>query len=376
MTSAWLYQQYVVLLISSIDLNLPTRSENVRPQLDEINSTMSRGLSRICILSSPTSHPSFYEKLQRSTRRAFHATSPPRFLDVCCEQTYAILNSLHTLTGLPWAVTLPLAGVGVRILLVGPFSIISHDVTRRRLSLQPLRHAWSHHLRKKIFQKYAALGPKVCHRALSRALVQNSREIDTRMGTQRWKEFIPLAQVPVFLLVIETIRKMSGVHDGLLGLLSKAFTRANSGDEFPGQELMQDSAVPMVHSLAEEGALWFTNLLVPDPFSVLPLLLSGTILLNIFLQRRQASEPSKWGRRYLNAITALGFMVGPLTLQLPAAMHVYWLSTSTFAIGQTLFLQKYRPRPRPVKPCPERHNREMLGSAKPSEDTKGSRIKQ
>ena len=337
---------------------------------------MSRGLLRLHVLSSRTSNPIFYQKAQRSSRRAFHATSQPRFLDTCFEQTYTILNGLHTLTGLPWAVTLPLAGVSVRILLVGPFSIISNNVARRRLASQPLRYAWSHHLKNEIFAKYALSGPKVCQRALSLALMQKTKEINKRTSSQRWKEFIPWAQVPVFLLVIETIRKMSGVHDGLLGLLSKAFTSPKTADNSPELELIQGSAVPMVPSLAEEGALWFPNLLIPDPLSVLPFLLSGTILVNIFLQRRQAHEPSKWGRRYLNAITALGFMVGPLTLQLPAAMHVYWLSSSTFAIGQTLFLQIYRPRLRPVKPCVQRHERAMLGSVKPLKDTEIRSIRQ
>ena len=336
---------------------------------------MSQSLFRIFTLFPQTLHPSFYSKLHKSSRRAFHVTSHPQLLDICLEQTYNILNGLHTLTGLPWALTLPLAGVGIRILLVGPFLMISHNVSRRRLALQPLRHAWSHHLKMEVFTQYAASGPKVCQRALSRALAQKSKEVDARMGTQRWKEFIPLAQVPIFLLVIETIRKMSGVHDGLLGLLSKAFTSVNPGDETAGQELMQYSVVPIEHSLAEQGALWFPNLLVPDPFSGLPFLLSGTILFNIFLQRRHMDESSKWGRRYFNAITALGFMVGPLTLQLPAAMHVYWLSSSTFAIGQNLFLQKHRPRRRPVKPCAERHKRAMLGSAKASEHAESGLIK-
>ena len=317
---------------------------------------------RIHTSTSQTLHPGFYHQLHRSSRRAFHATSHPRFLDICCEQTYAILDGLHTLTGLPWALTLPLAGVGVRILLLGPFTIISHDAMRRRLALQPLRHAWTRHVRTDVLTKYAALGPRICQRALGRALVQKSREIDKRMGTQRWKGFIPLAQLPIFLLVIETIRKMSGVPDGLLGLLSKAFTSASTGAESTGQELLQRSMVPIEHSLAWEGALWFPNLLVPDPISVFPFLLSGTILLNIFLQRRHAVESSKWGRRYLNAMTALGFMIGPLTLQFPAAMHVYWLSSSTFAVAQNLFLQKYKPLRRPVKPCAERYQRTMLGS--------------
>lgn len=327
---------------------------------------MPQGITRIHILSSRTSQSFRRHKLQRSDRRAFHATSPSHFLETCFEFTYTILNGLHTVTGLPWAATLPLAGVGIRILLVGPFSIASQKVAQRRLDSQPLRHAWSHQLKKEVFTKYAASGPIVTQKALSRALSQKSKEIDSRMGTQRWKEYLQLVQLPIFLVVIETIRKMSGVHDGLLGLISKATLSANPGDETHGHdELIRDTSVPVVQSLAEEGAFWFPNLLVPDPFSALPFILSGTLLINIYLQKRQAHNLGKWGRRYSNAITAICFMVGPLTLQLPAAMHVYWLSTSTFAIGQNLLLQKYMHRVPPVKPCAERPKREMLGAAKP-----------
>lgn len=329
---------------------------------------MPQVLTRIHILSSQTSQSFYRHKFQRSDRRAFHATSPLQFLDTCFEFTYTILNGLHTVTGLPWAATLPLAGVGVRILLVGPFLIATQKVTQRRLASQPLRHAWSYQLKQEVLTKYATSGPKVCHKALSRAMWQKSKEIDSRMGTQRWKNFLPWAQLPIFLVVIETLRKMSGVHDGLLGLLSKAITSANPGAETYGyDELMQEISVPFVHSLAEEGAFWFPNLLVPDPFSALPFVLSGTLLINIYLHRRHAPDLDldKWGRRYLNAVTILAFMAGPLTLQLPAAMHVFWLSTSTFAIGQNLFLQKYMPRLPPVGPCAERHKREMLGAAKP-----------
>ncbi len=303
------------------------------------------------------------------SRRTFHASSQLRFLDTCFEQTYGVLNGLHTLTGLPWAVTLPLAGLGVRILLVSPL-ITAHNVTRRRLALQPLRHAWSYHLKNEVFRKYAASGPKVCQKALVRALAQKSKEIDNRMGTQRWKYLLQLIQFPIFLVVIETIRRISGVYDGLLGLLAKAITKAKPGDETPGQELIQDSVVPVVQSLAAEGALWFPNLLVPDPISVLPFLLSGTLLFNMYLHRRHKYETNKWGRRYLNAGMFLCLMVGPMTIQLPAAMHVYWLSTSAFAIIQNLIFQKYMPSLPPVKPCIARHKRAMLGPAKAKEESK------
>lgn len=333
---------------------------------------MSRGLSKINILSSRTTRSISHPNFQKSSRRAFHATLQPRFLDTCLGQTYNLLNGLHTITGLPWALTLPLAGLGIRILLVGPLSIMSKNAMRRRRQMLPLLHAWASHLKEDIVTKHAELGPRACHRALLIAIKRKSKEIDKRFGAQKWKGFIPLAQLPIFLLVIETIRKMSGVRDGLLGLLAKAFTGANHQDGSPGHELMQDSAVPVVTSFADEGAFWFTNLLVPDPFSALPLLLSGTMLLNIFLQWRQGHEIGKWGRRYRNAVTFLAFMVGPMTLQMPAAMHLYWLSSSTFAVGETLLVQYYKPSPRPVKPCPPPHERKMLGGPKSSKDAKSN----
>lgn len=332
---------------------------------------MPRNLARIYIPSSSASQTNLYLRIQPS-RRAFHSTPQHRFLDTCFEQTYTLFNGLHTVTGLPWAATLPLAGLGVRLLLVAPLSIASDNIARRRLALQPLRHAWAHHLKGVVFKKHAAAGPKACQRALAQALGRKMREINKRMGTQMWKGFLHLAQIPIFLVVIETIRKMSGVHDGLLGLLAKSLTWTTPGDSSPdgGQELIQDLVVPVVRSFAEEGALWFPNLLVPDPISALPFLLSATILLNIHLQRRQARDVTKWSRRYFNIMTTVGLMVGPLTMQLPAAMHIYWLSTSTFAIGQNLVLHKYFPRGSPVQPCAQSDKRPMLGSAKPMKGVK------
>jgi mitochondrial inner membrane protein COX18 len=331
---------------------------------------MPRNLVRIYTLPSQNPQTTLCFRVQPS-HRTFHAAPQHRFLDTCFEQTYTLLNGVHTDTGLPWAATLPLAGLGVRLLLVAPFSFASDNIARRRLALQPLRHAWGHHLKGVIFKQYAVAGPKACHRALARALGRKSRELDQRMGTQMWKGFLHLAQIPIFLVVIETIRKMSGVHDGLLGLIAKSLTRTYPGDEpSGGPELIQDLAVPVVRSFAEEGALWFPNLLVPDPISVLPFLLSATILVNIHLQRRQAHGVGKWSRRYFNIMTTVGFMIGPLTMQLPAAMHIYWLSTSTFAIGQNLVLHKYFPRLSPVQPCAESHKRAMLSSTKPMEVVK------
>lgn len=335
--------------------------------------------------------------LRKPYRRTIHTTPHPSFLEPCFEQTYHLLAALHQLTGLSWVSTLPLAGAGIRIFVVGPLTLASHITTRRRLALQPLRHAWSHQLKHQVFAQHAASGPAVCQRIWSRALKQKTKEIDARMGTQRWKDFLPWAQVPVFLLVIETIRKMSGVHDGLLGLLAKALRRAagsaeiiadrnlllagegeggGGGLEEQGLPLSIDtpSLIPTISSFTSSGALWFPNLLLPDPLSILPFLLSSTLLANIILQRRRSpTQPSKWGRRYLNAMTVLAVLVGPLTLQLPAAMHVYWLSTSTLAIAQNLLLEKYWPRQTPIIPCAARERRAMLGSGGNSRKLEESR---
>lgn len=151
---------------------------------------------------------------------------------------------------------------------------------------------------------------------------------------------LPLVQLPVWLTAIEAVRAMCGAKSGLLGMV---FRSDNDLDAISGGIMKEIS-------LATEGALWFPDLLVPDPQLILPFMLSGAVLLNLSNTRGGANQ-AVWQKRMHRSMMAVAVALGPLTLQVPSAMLVYWISSSLLAYIQAMVLERAMPMPTPVKPC-------------------------
>ena len=295
-----------------------------------------------------------------SHSRMFHASHRRQFsvFDNCYNSTYTIITGVHSLTGLPWVLALPLTGFLVRAVLISPLSIYSHKNTQRRLALQPLLYAWRAPLQQKVVKNSGTLGPVVAQRELVKEINLKRRELSKKMATGGWRNFIQVLQFPIWLIAIETIRKMCGTHEGLLGLMTRKF-----GDMGQQKEKVSDAEVgildvPMEQSLASEGALWFPDLLVPDPLLILPFVLSASLFANLHLlsklYRKSGTVVSVWARRRDNILKILALAIGPATLQVPAAMLIYWISSASFAVVQNYILEWYLPNTPPVIPCKAR----------------------
>ena len=298
-------------------------------------------------------------------RRFFHATRQfsSQWLGLCYSQTHLVLDGLHSFTGLPWAYTLPLAALLVRGVLFAPLAIYTDKCRERQVALRPLLHAWRHVLERQVFKKHAALGPTKCSKILSSELIVKQKDLNLKLGSPSWKLYLPWLQFPIWLIMIETIRKMSGAHEGILGLITKPFTSSTDQDRMSTLQDIESPVIPLEETFSTEGALWFTNLLVPDPHLVLPFVLSGILLSNIYYQSKtvvlHGDTPSKWNRRLSSSMKVLALAVGPLTLQVPSALLVYWISSSTFALSQHVIIDRFISHQLRVKPCkPQR----QLGS--------------
>jgi inner membrane protein COX18 len=173
-----------------------------------------------------------------------------------------------------------------------------------------------------------------------------------------------LAQLPVFLATMEAIRGMAGAHQGWWGMIS-SFGNVEAGVEGTGAVLTADglvktALVPVESAFATEGALWFPNLLLPDPQFVLPFLLSGAILVNIFGHR--PAQMGVWQTRLTRNMGVVALAIGPIMLHVPSALVFYWLSSSMLAYGQSVLLERLMPIQKPVTPCqPKRPMRSGLG---------------
>ena len=293
--------------------------------------------------------------------RQFHAgpKHQSQILDTYLEHTHTVIAGIHTFTGLPWALSLPLTGLLVRVLFITPLQISSQKSIIRQIALVPLQHAWMRIISPKVYHEHGVQGEIVVKKMIMREMRKKKRDIERAMGIKRLPRLVPLLQLPIWLLFIETIRRMCGTYEGLLGLISKGFTTSDGEEVVADASLSEQVSVPVELSMATEGALWFPNLLVPDPLLLLPVMLSLSLFANILYadhiqNLRTSGVHSKFGVRMSRIMKLVALAAFPLTLHLPSAMLLYWISSSITALLQGLCLNYLLPMPPRVTPCKPR----------------------
>lgn len=96
----------------------------------------------------------------------------------------------------------------------------------------------------------------------------------------------------------------------------------------------------IVHGdLATGGALWFTDLTVPDSTWILPVCLGLTNLLIVEVASLQRADASRLHRVVLNVIRGFSVLMVPLAASVPSSMALYWLSSSLVGFGHNLLLR-------------------------------------
>lgn len=317
-----------------------------------------------------------------SPGRRFHSSPLRRFLDLdtCYVLTHTALTGLHSATGFSWAATIPCAALIIRVVILSPISIYTHKIRERRKPLRPLILAWAHIISRKVLKEHGKEGPEVFRKIAVKECSAKEKEIAKKHGAQAWKLFLPILQLPVFLVIIETLRKMCGVHGGLLGLFSEWYSKSDEttlehrvegrpDDTLHPSTLLFEQAdhsviIPFEQSLATEGILWFPDLLVPDPLLILPFALSGAMFLNIYYMSilTKGATESKWQTRIQNIFKIMALAVGPLTLEVPSGILLYWISSSLCALGSNMALEAYLPRATSFKPPKSRDKLLPLGA--------------
>lgn len=271
---------------------------------------------------------------------------------------------MHTVTGLPWIVALPLTALFVRGVIVAPLLIYTRRMTQRRLALHPLLAAWAHQTRRQVLEQSRdqPLLPAEFEKRFKTAMRAKQRELTKRWGCEGWRALPVLGQLPVFLAVVETIRRMCGTTGGIFGLLTM---QGATPVDAPRDEVLQsiDTSGPGLigidPSLADEGGLWFPDLLLPDPWYTLPWVLTGLVYANISLGAKRPSmlTPSTFQRRLTTTLKIGALLIGPFTLTVPSAVLVYWISSTAFAICQNLLIDTYMPL---TSPLPEMRKKDAF----------------
>lgn len=94
-----------------------------------------------------------------------------------------------------------------------------------------------------------------------------------------------------------------------------------------------------VESMTYGGLFWFNDLTVPDPYYILPIITSCTMLLTIEIGTDGArmSATNMQTMRYV--LRALPFVILPFTVTFPGAILTYWTFSNFFSLLQVSFLK-------------------------------------
>ncbi|KAI1799069.1 hypothetical protein F4811DRAFT_131242 [Daldinia bambusicola] len=285
--------------------------------------------------------------------------------------------AFHGLTHIPWFLSIPIVAVGISLAFRVPFNVYTHRINYRRASFVPVFMGWTGRIARDLRRERLKASDEtkellIRHKKLS-------KRISRRVGLQHWKLYTNLLGLPFWLIGIECIRRISGGSNGLIGhlILDRAKDDATASNT-PGDVEAATSPLDVTTSAADqvatatehiknlpdpsiafEGCLWFPDLSVPDPYHILPLVLSCLLVWNI-LPKSQAGLRQLAGldprdrlivespavarqRRLRQILVVLCALIGPITADFPAALHLYWISTATTQTITSKVLAKIMP---------------------------------
>ena len=299
--------------------------------------------------------------------RHFHPTRPTPFINEALELSSAFLHNVHAISGLPWAVSIPLSALIVRTTVALPLQLYSKMQAKRERDAIPLLHAWNRCFKENLQKSedytredrllLAKMDPtRAQKQQLMKQYLERKRIVHRRLGVPRFWKPLNFLQLPIWISIMESLRAMSGNDRGLVPwLLSRL--EPESADPSSALHLAVEP------SLANEGALWFPDLLAGDPTGILPLALTLSILLNIRMGwkaqplKNLADLPkvemykqlSLRGIRMFVQVLALNVGLSSYVSEMPTALMIYWLTSTNVATLQTLLLDRVL---FPVKPLP------------------------
>ena len=219
----------------------------------------------------------------------------------------------------PWYAAIPLTAFLVRGLLVTTAGTYSRALMARYIGLHPLRQALA-------FQKRDEILKRGNFRTIKQAKLTVKKEVNDTISAldKRWNVSLrgqiswTLFQFPIFIAMAEVIRQ-------------KWFEP----------------------SLAAEGILWFQDLLVPDPTGALPFITSGIMFANIYTTKNtvESDGSRRWPGVLRRTLLFVSLLIGPLCQELPAALMLYWSSSTASVMLWNLWLDRKYPAPRGYTAC-------------------------
>ena len=299
--------------------------------------------------------------------RGFHATSSCSFVDIYTP-AHSILEYNHFI-GLPWAVAIPVTA-GIVFSFTGlPIAYYIHKILQRQRNLDPQLVELRLKLQNQIMREDAHRTAAEREKRLDDLFLNSCTTLRKSHNCQHWKLWLVFTKFPIWYVMMETIRRMTGTEEGFVGLVRSVMGKQDSSG-------FSEPSAFVDPSLAAEGVLWFTNLQSADPYLILPFILSAMLFRRarygggsidvVFkprledIAKEHAKDPEtpnlrKKELRRQRIAEVLALATGPATLQFPSAMLLYWIITIAAQDGAVFELRRWIPirdhrTPLPLRP--------------------------
>ncbi|KIW31382.1 uncharacterized protein PV07_03035 [Cladophialophora immunda] len=219
----------------------------------------------------------------RSLSRSFHASSPKSFAAECLQISGTIFQEVHSLTSLPWYLSIPLTASLLRMTWI-PVQLLTHRSRKRRETAMQLASAW-----------------RIAYQDTARIKFPSGREADAKKAEswvasqlkarkkaiQKHNSYLPvwvepvlaLSFIPVWVFSMDCIRRMAGDKRTVTSL----FFRSDGSTVDP-------NIVPMEPGFQTESLWWIPDLASPDHLWILPITYGALATFSVWTRVREAAK--------------------------------------------------------------------------------------
>ncbi|XP_078576715.1 cytochrome c oxidase assembly protein COX18, mitochondrial-like isoform X2 [Branchiostoma floridae x Branchiostoma japonicum] len=228
-----------------------------------------------------------------------------------------LLEHVHLHTGLPWWATIVMTTVALRLGLTFPLAVYQAHVIARVEGLQPELARFAAALRRKVSVTGHQRGWS--EKQMRSKFNVKMREFRTQLFIQDnchpfKATLLVWVQMPMFICVSFALRHMTGSFQGA-------------------------ASACLQPDMVSQGALWFTDLTAADPTLLLPVMLGTLNLVIVEMHSLQQTEKTRTQKVVTNFFRGVSVVMVMVAAYMPAAMSLYWTSSSAVGLAQNILLK-------------------------------------
>nr|XP_018903697.1 PREDICTED: mitochondrial inner membrane protein COX18 [Bemisia tabaci] len=226
----------------------------------------------------------------------------------------------HDSVGLHWWSSIVVMTIGARFLVTSPLYVYQQYIFAKVELIEQLMPPIVEKLKKIANSNVARLGGNA-----KRAQAYYQRQVGAEWNKLIIKHnchpfkgsIVLLVQIPLWLYISAALRNIMAAYPADDPAVLTAATEMTLG-----------------------GPFWCSNLLLPDPTFILPISLAlvNLAITEIQVLRRWTGKEPLMKKIGVNAFRLIAILTGPIAAQMPAALAVYWVSSSSFGLVQHLAL--------------------------------------